>query len=674
MSTRAIATGLALAVWASASPAAAQSPGVDQMARFEPPPWRILRVQALRLPIDAAAMCVPEDDADAFARLARAQASSGAQGEIAIKLMLSSSELPAKSALRPILRARLAKDPERRHAAIDELEALGAGEACALIEAARLLLLDGRTAEAAGVAALAADRTTSDPQRESARFHRAEALWLAGKREAAQAIYSELETPSLVDAGKLRALLDLDPEEESTPPGLLSLAARGTQFGAPGALSAVIALDAALRARDLEAMDVAIEAARRQRLPPRTRRWLRIVAADRQAALGRDAEALAILASIRDEAPGTPSATLASIRSAALRGDGGTATATLLPELRAAMASEEVSLARYAGAVTARLLLRDDAAWSALDVLTRAAYRRPATTMQRELDALFEVALQRITRPDAASEPDAEACSQLVEHLGWRRRHLIENTGSVEAFITLADCYASFGLHAAAEDVLRALVRRHGGAVAERVSLSLTRSVLAQGRTKAARVVAEAYAQDRAAVAADAAAWRLLFARTLHTEGKAEQALDTLDPLLRREVIRFDVLELAARAALDAGTLGERAAFLGQRLLELQPEAPDGPPPAQAKLALDLASALRAGGSRILSRSLYEFARRGADGPALNEARYRLAALERDRTRAAALIERAAQTQGADPWARLARESAAQRSFVERVARGGARP
>ena len=635
-----------------------------------PSPYALVPGRFLETPlVEAVPYCVPEglDPAiDPILEQADAGAWQSARELLGEWIRRRETSDAALHVLADVFAAREARDREVRLAVAARLRERLRGSMppdralCLRMELARLLMLLGRDAEAAGQWALSerlleASDPTNDSLRRALAFGQAEVLYRTGMRFDAHLAYRELaraEEPRLAAAARLR-LTDLSFDAgriENVSLEYEALLPRATAFGASAKGWALRAAEAALAVGDHERGQRWIERFVEGETDPQVLDLATIRQADLDVTLGDPIRARARLAEVGGRREGEPLGSLAAIRVIDL-GISEEAPRKRVERLMEIVRVHSQTLRRYALDVLMSELAEREEVEEALIVATRLAYEGVDPVVTPAFGPRLDDLLDRAT---GGAETD---CEGILDVLGGRYGMLIERASRIEPFLRVGECFERIELPWLAAPVYRAVSRRFGAIGAERIALPLARSAASTGELALARRMAEASLTEPGP---DEIRWRAVLAEVDFRESRTAAAAAGLQAVLDAPELIFDRGRLARLLALtfEERDDPEAVSFLDERLPHWLEQAPQGPIARASMLeaTLQTAHALRRSGWRARARTLYRaIVRHAADGTLRSSARFWLGLENEDEAiRNAAWSEDPTEALGS-PWGRLAR-------------------
>ncbi len=638
-----------------------------------PSPYALVPGRFLETPlVEAVTYCVPEglDPAiDPILEQADAGAWQSARELLGEWIRRRETSDAALHVLADIFAAREARDREDRLVVASRLQEKLRGSMppdralCLRMELARLLMLLGRDAEAAGQWALSerlldASDPTNDSRRRALAFGQAEVLYRTGMRFDAHLAYRELaraNEPRLAAAARLR-LTDLSFDAgriEDVSLEYETLLPRATAFGASAKGWALRAAEAALAAGNHERGQRWIERFIEGETDPQALDLAAIRQADLDVALGDPLRARARLTEVGGRREGEPLGSLAAIRVIDL-GLSEEAPRERMERLMEIVRAHSQTLRRYALDVLMSELAEREEVEEALIVATRLAYEGVDPVVTPAFGPRLDDLLDRATRANGGVEA---GCEGILDVLGGRYGMLIERASVIEPFVRLGECFERIELPWLAAPVYRAVSRRFGAIGAERVALPLARSAASIGELALARRMAEASLTEPGP---DEIRWRAVLAEVDFRESRTAAAAAGLQAVLDAPELVFERGRLARLLALtfEERDDPEAVSFLDERLPVWLEQTPQGPIARASMLeaTLQTAHALRRSGWRARARTLYRaIARHAADGPLRSSARFWLGLQEEDEAiREVAWGEDPTESLGS-PWGRLAR-------------------
>ncbi len=669
---RSVRSARSLARWLAALLASGAGAAFAGITATSPPsPVDILQRRDLQAPfLDAVTLCVPaelEGSIDSVVEMATAGSWKEAHAALAVSAGTLEGHAEALTAVDAIFSAREATDRASRLAAEQQFEALWqeasqrAQQPCLRLEAARLLLLLDRDAEAAAQLIRAESLLEGETPWDRARlagiaFSRAEILYRTGHRFEAHMAFRKLarqENPRLALAARLR-LADLSFDAGKLDAVSLeyeALLPRGTAFGAALDGWSLRAAEAALDAGDAARALRWLERFADSKPKGDVRDVAEIRRADLEVRLDDPLAARKRLAALAARRAGDPIGALAAVRAVDLDVQDGPAELRM-ETLAAAIRGQRHGLRRYALGVLMRELAAREMFDQALAVATRLAYDGVDSRIVPDFTTLLDGLLAQVAKGGDA------ACAESVRALGGRYGILIERASSLAPFVQLGLCFERMELPWLAVPLYRTVSRRFGAQGAADAALPLARASLAMGDVSLARHMADAALVE---TTPDSAGWQAILAESDFLEGRTSFALKRARSILDASTLGLQRSSLAlamARAAARADSLDD-ARFLASRLPDwLDQEDGESPSAAGVRMleaGLTTAHALRRGAHPDEAFAVYRAIDRHAEpGPIRSSARFWLGlARQGNEAGQRAWGADVDQTLGA-PWARVA--------------------
>jgi hypothetical protein len=635
-----------------------------------PSPYVLVPGRFLETPlVEAVPYCVPEglDPAiDPILEQADAGAWQSARELLGESIRRRETSQDSLRVLEDVFAAREAPDRSARLAIESRLrerlrEPMPQDRAlCLRMELARILMLLGRDAEAAGQWALSerlldASFPTNSSRRDALAFGQAEVLYRTGMRFEAHLAYRELaraDEPRLAAAARLR-LTDLSFDAgrvENVGLEYEALLPRATAFGASAEGWALRAAEAALAVGDHERGQRWIERFVEGETDQDVLDLATIRRADLEVALGDPSRARARLAEIGGRRAGQPIGSLAAIRAIDL-GISDEAPRERVERLVEIIRVHPQTLRRYALDVLMSELAEREEVEDALIVATRLAYEGTDPVVTPGFGSRLDDLLDRLTAGEGAD------CERILNVLGGRYGILIERTSGVGPFVQLGECFEQIELPWLAAPVYRAISRHFGAVGAERVALPLARAAASIGELALARRMAEA---SLAEPGPDEIAWRAVLAEVDFRQSRIAAAVAGLQAVLDAPELALERGRLARLLSLsfDEHDDPEAVSFLAERLPRWLEQAPSAPVARASMLeaTLQTAHVLRREGWLERARRLYRVIDRHAgDGTLRSSARFWLGVEEEDQAIRGAVWGEDPTKTLASPWGRLAR-------------------
>lgn len=634
-------------------------PGTAEAAEvaLPPSPYAILEVALGEPPpLDAPPLCLPADDTRFATPLGALERHGASTALIALDDAARDTE-PDFATAAAVLRASLAA--RHRAAGRETRRALRAaargattarGRACAWLEFARLELVDGRLPEARvhALRALRAFDETPVPDwiARTADHYRAESLYRSGQTDAARPLYQSLSTgkTQVASAARLR-LADLDYQARPGPDTRRRLeAVLSSDTPAPTTLDAWAARIAewALVGGDTESALEWLDRAPGD-LGERERAALEIRRADALYLSGRGDDGETLLRELANEASTEPIRQLATVRLIDLESPAGDRPRA---HLERAARSALPGLSIYARSLLADRLSAAGDDETALDMLVAIVYENAPPGVVGPLgDRLDEVIGGLAAKRD---------CVGLLAVLGGRRTLLLEHASVAEPFLRLGDCYFELGMSRSAREVYRSANRRFGPELTRHITLRSARADHAIGEVDSARAAARSNLQ---LITIPTRSWRLLYGEILIEDGRPDDAIPVLVPVVRDVAKRaltggeaVHAVWLLAKAASEHGANTELRASLRAGIDVVAKSAP--PESALAETLLIVADLHRFAGDDEHARDFYAAAMsRLQAGPLHSMAAFWLGSLASDIDQTRATWGGA--DDGDDVWARL---------------------